>query len=178
MIIDRPNPEEYAPFYAGYIARVPDGEVVSLLERQKALFETLGRALTEDVALFRYAPGKWSVKDVIGHLADAERVFTYRLLRVSRGDETPLPGFEENAYVATAGSDERAVSDLAGELVALRTATLHLVRALRPEMLVRRGTANDTPVSTRGLVYTVAGHVDHHLAILAERYGVSAASPE
>jgi hypothetical protein len=172
MTIDRPAPDEYAPFYAGYIASVSGNDVVSILEGQKRLFETLGRTLTDEAALHRYAPGKWSVKELLGHLADAERVFTYRLLRVSRGDETPLSGFEENAYVAAAGSDEIPLADLVGELVALRTATLHLVRGLRPDMLLRRGTANGNPVSTRALVYTVAGHVAHHLNVLSERYGV------
>jgi hypothetical protein len=178
MTIDRPEPDEYAPFYAGYIASIPGTGVVTALERQQAQFTALGRALTADTAAHRYAPGKWSVKEVLGHLADAERVFTYRLLRVSRGDETPLPGFDENSYVEAAGSDDRSVADLVGELVALRAATLHLVRALRPDMLRRRGTANGKPVSTRALVYTVAGHAAHHLNVLSERYGVQADAPE
>lgn len=173
MIIDRPTADEYAPFYAGYVAAVPGTDVVAVLERQRDQFETLGRTLTDDTALHRYAPGKWSVKELLGHLADAERVYAYRLLRVSRGDETPLSGFEENHYVAAAGSDGRPLADLVAELVALRTATILLVRALPREALTRRGTANDAPVSTRGLVYTVAGHAAHHLKVLAERYGVS-----
>ena len=129
--------------------------------------------LTDEQAGYRYAAGKWSVKEMIGHLADAERIFAYRLLRIGRGDDTPLPGFEENDYVRAAGSDRRRIRDLLDEWAAARDATAALVRGLPPEAWECRGTANGAVISARALVYIILGHVEHHRSILEERYGLA-----
>jgi uncharacterized damage-inducible protein DinB len=169
-----PAPDEYAPFYAGYISDVIESDVLALLERQSATLRTMCDSVSDGEALTRYAPGKWSVKEVIGHMTDAERIFAYRALRISRGDPAPLEGFDENLYVAAAASDRRPLSELLEEFETARTATVSLLRSLRPEELERRGVANHVPVSVRALVFIIAGHVDHHLRILRERYKVGA----
>ena len=129
-------------------------------------------ALSAAQAASRYASGKWSVTEVVGHLSDAERVFAYRLLRIGRGDETPLPGFDENTYVPSGAFERRAFADVLEEWITARNATLALVRGMPSEGWARRGRANDRVISTRALVYIMLGHVEHHLALLAERYGV------
>jgi len=173
--ITPPGTGEFAPFYAGYIQKV-SADPIGMMERQVAQFRRLGETLTEAQAAHRYAPGKWSVKEVLGHLIDGERVFSYRSLRIARGDDTPLAGFDENAYVASASSDARSVVDLIGELVALRTANLAFFRSLDRAAFERIGTANDAPVSVRALAYIIAGHTEHHLGVLAERYGIATAA--
>lgn len=172
----RPAPGEFAPFYASYVARVPDGDVLETLVRQGA--ETavrLGR-LEARQELHRYAPDKWSVRQVVGHLSDAERVFAYRMLRFSRGDATPLPGFDENLYAAAAPHERTGLVELLGELAALRRSTVALLAQLDEAAWGRQGEANGRLVSVRALAWIVAGHELHHLAVLAERYGLGAAS--
>jgi hypothetical protein len=122
----------------------------------------------------RYAPGKWSVREVIGHLSDTERVLTYRLLRIARGDKTPLPGFDEAAFAAVSNADRRDVGDLTDELTAVRHSTLALVQSLDEGALDSRGTVNAWALSARALVFIVAGHFAHHSKALRERYGVDA----
>jgi hypothetical protein len=175
MMITPPGTGEFAPFYAGYVHKV-SGDPIGMMERQAVQFRRLGETLTDVQAAHRYKPGKWSVKELLGHLIDAERVFSYRALRIARGDATPLAGFDENAYVVNAGSDARSVSDLVGELVAMRTANLSFFRSLEPEAFERIGTANSVPVSVRALAYIIPGHAEHHLGILGERYGIATAA--
>lgn len=172
VAIPRPAATEYAPNYGGYVSRVPEGDLIGLLETQRRETQSLLAGLTEAQALHRYAPGKWSVKEVIGHVADSERVFCYRAMRFARGDQTPLPGFDENLYAPAGRFDARPLSDLAAELDAVRRATLALLRSFDVEALARRGTANGKEVSVRALAYIIAGHERHHLAILRERYGI------
>jgi hypothetical protein len=168
-----PGADEYAEFHKGYMAAVAgETDGLAVLERQQPLIDRLGR-LPPEQAAFRYADGKWSVKEVTGHLADSERVLAYRLLRIARGDQTPLPGFDENAFVAGSNADRRAVADLAVELAAFRVTTLALVRSLFDEALVRRGTVNDWPLSARALAFIIAGHFAHHMNVLRERYRLS-----
>lgn len=171
-MIEKPAPSEYAPFYAGYISALGDGDILETLERQTAELRQLAAATPADRETFRYGDGKWSVREVFGHMIDGERIFSYRALRFSRGDETPLPGFEENDYVAASHFDQRPLSDLVEELVLLRQANLRLLRALAPEDWPRMGKANDHPVSVRALAFIMAGHVRHHLNILRDRYGL------
>ena len=172
IAIPRPGADEYFPYYATYIARVPgDDALPTLVSHIEAWHPTL-RGLSEAQAMHRYAPGKWSVKEVIGHLCDGERVFAYRALRFARADATPLPGFDENAWVPAAGSDHRSIADLADELRAVRAASLALYRSCDAETLARRGEANDKPISVRALAWITAGHALHHQVILRERYGL------
>jgi uncharacterized damage-inducible protein DinB len=166
----RPAEHEYAPHYAGYIARVPDGDIVAQMERQMEETAAFLGQLGEARGDHRYAPGKWSIKEVVGHLADGERVFAYRALRFARGDETPLASFDENAWVPQAGCDRRTLADLAAEFRAVRVATLALARSLTDEAAARTGVASGKTVSVRALIYMIAGHELHHLAILRERY--------
>ncbi len=172
--ISPPASDEYAPFYAGYVALVREEDVLYVLARQPEDLRRLCGGLSDEDALARYAPGKWIVKEVLGHLADVERIFAYRALRVGRGDVTPLAGFDENAYVPAAGSDRRPLADLLDEFEAVRAATLALFRGMPEDAWGRRGTANGVPVSTRGLLYVTAGHARHHMEILRERYGLGA----
>ena len=167
-----PAPDEYDPYYQRYVAHVPGGRVLDRLADQQSEFAGVFGGLSEEAALHRYAPGKWSVKEVLGHLTDTERMFAHRALRFARADETPLPGFDENAYVPAANFDRRPVSSLLGEWNAVRAATLALFDGLEPAAWARRGMANGVPVSVRALAYITAGHADHHLGVLRERYGV------
>lgn len=170
LLGERPSAAEFAPFYANYIAGVPDGDVLDTLSWQ--LGDTLAylRGLPAPQHGHRYAEGKWSVKEVVGHMADAERIFAYRMLRIARGDETPLAGFEENAYVRAANFDARPLAALASEFESVRRATLTLVRSFDQEALLRQGTANGYPVTVRALAYIIAGHERHHVEILRTRY--------
>lgn len=170
--LERPQADEYAPFYAGYIARVPEGDVLELLARQAEDTQALMSPLDPERASYRYAPGKWSVTEVIGHLCDAERIFSYRALRFARGDQTPLPGFDEAAYVPQAGFERRGLPDVLAELRALRQSTLFLFRGLDDAAGLRRGIANGNPMSTRAAAYVIAGHERHHLEVLRTRYGI------
>lgn len=168
--LSRPSPSEHAAFYAGYVAGMPDGDVIEHLGAQRAELEHLLAGLDDGDARYRYAPGKWSVKEVLGHLADAERIFAYRLLRVARGDATPLAGFDENAYVPAGGFDDRPLVSLVAELGAIRGATLALLHGLPPGVGEHRGEANGQPVTVRALAWILAGHERHHLGILRDRY--------
>ena len=170
MTINRPDNSEFAAFYAGYVGKVPDSGPVTLLQEQIAQFEQL-KLLPEDKANHAYADGKWTVKEVIGHLADAERVFSYRLTRIARGDTTPLAGFDENAWAKTAPHAKRPIGSVAGEMIAIRRSTLALVESLDDSSIGNTGVANNNPVSARAICWILAGHAQHHLDILRERYG-------
>jgi uncharacterized damage-inducible protein DinB len=166
----RPHTSEYAPFYHPYISSVPEGDVVAIMRDAGRELHSAVMAIPEQRGGFRYAEGKWTIREVIGHLIDAERIFTYRALRIARSDATPLPGFEENDYVRTAGSDERTLASLGQELAAVRESTVLLFQSLPTDAWVRRGTASGKEISVRAIAYIVAGHPLHHLRILRERY--------
>ncbi len=168
----RPGRDEFAAGYAPYLAPIVDP--VARLEAQAAELADQLSGLDEAAERRRYAPGKWSVREVVAHLVDVERVMAYRLLRASRGDESPLPGFDENAWIAAGGHDDRPLAEHLAEFAAARGNTLALVRGLPPEAFDRRVVANGSPVSGRALVWIMAGHVDHHAGILRDRYGVGA----
>lgn len=168
----RPAQGEYDEYYDKYIRRVPDGDITETLVRQVvATIEPL-RALDDARANHAYAAGKWSVKEVIGHLCDAERVFAHRALRFARSDTTPLPGFDENAYVPAGQFGERSLNDLLDELLAVRAATVALFRHLPRAAWTRTGSANGVAVSVRALAWIAAGHELHHRALLEERYAI------
>jgi uncharacterized damage-inducible protein DinB len=171
IAIPRPASDEYPESYAGYIAEVAEvGDLVTHLTRQADLTRKLFTALSETQADFRYAPGKWSVKDIVLHLADAERVFSYRLLTFARKDTNALPGFAEDKWAAAAGAEVRGIAGLAAELHAARMSTCALLQGLGEETLDRRGVANGRNISVRALAWVIAGHELHHLRIVRERY--------
>jgi len=166
----RPEQNEYAPFYARYIALVPGDDVMAALEAQRLYMLQMLTARSEREGNFRYAPDKWSVKEIVGHMSDTERVFTYRAMRIARGDKTPLPGFEQDDYVKNGGFGERRLADLAEEFAAVRSGSIALFRSLNESAWARRGIASDKEVSVRALAFMVAGHELHHQVILEERY--------
>lgn len=166
----RPSSGEYAPYYDRYISQVPAGDLVAFLEREGAAAVALLRTLTEEQGAYRYAPDKWSVKEMIGHVIDGERVFTYRALRAARGDRTPMPGFEQDDWVRGSNAAARSLADLAAEYAAVRASTLALFRGLDDASVMRRGVANGVEVTPRALAWIIAGHERHHRGILEERY--------
>lgn len=168
----RPSDSEYAEFYRKYVARVPDGNIVEILREQINVSCALIEKAGEGKAGFAYAPGKWTVREVIGHLADAERIFAYRALRFARGDETNLPGFDETAYVPPGRFESRSLASMLEEFRAVRAATIALYAGLPDEAWSRGGPANNNIVSVRALVWITAGHERHHRALLEERYFV------
>lgn len=170
--IIRPKADEHAPYYARYIDLVPAGDLIAILREQMVDTCRLLDGVPEDKANYAYAPGKWTVKDVIAHVADAERVFAYRALCFARGESAPLPSFDENAYAAMARATRRPLSDLLMELQVVREGTVQLARGLDEEALARRGVASNHGISVRALLYITAGHERHHAAILRERYGL------
>lgn len=173
MTIDRPAPGEYAPAFERYLNRVPESDALAPLERQLAEIRAALGSLTDERAGYRYAPGKWSIRGVLGHLTDTERVFGYRALCIARGDTASLPGFEENDYAANAGHDRYAIADLVAEFEAVRRANISMLSHLDEAALRRIGTANGGPTSTRALAYLMVGHARHHLGVLSSKYGVA-----
>ena len=166
----KPAEGEYNPYYERYIARVPEGDIVAILATQIEDSLAMFRELTEEQALHAYAPGKWTIKEVIGHLADTERIMSYRALRFARNDTTPVPGFDENSYVPAARSNQRPLASLVAEFAAVRRATVALLAGLPADGWTRRGAANQHEISVRALAQVIAGHELHHRGIIAERY--------
>lgn len=166
----RPPLADLPEFYHGYVAEATGVDLFdALCTAQRNLHGTLATVTTE-LAEHRYAPGKWSIKEVVQHVIDAERIFAYRALRFARNDGTALPGFDENAYTPASHADRRALKDLLDELDLVRASTLALFRSLPSEALDRSGTANNNRITVRAIGWTIAGHSDHHARILAERY--------
>jgi uncharacterized damage-inducible protein DinB len=170
MGLTRPLPGEYAEGYAPYLAAAPEGDALALLQSQLGEVETLYAGLSEVQGAHRYAPGKWSLKDLLQHLSDSERIFAYRCLRIGRGDATPLPGFEEDDFAAAAHADERRLDALLADFHAVRGASLELFRSLTDEAWAQLGTTNGRTLSARCIPYICLGHAAHHLAIIRERY--------
>lgn len=168
----RPEKTEYAEFYAGYVSLVEETDVVSALQTQLTEIEILFAEMAAEKADFRYAPGKWSVKELLGHMIDGERIFSYRALRISRNDQTPLPGFEENSYVENSNFHERSIADLLEEFLYLRQANIIFFKNLDENAWSRIGTASNAQISVRALAFIMVGHVRHHINILRERYSI------
>jgi hypothetical protein len=165
-----PQAGEYAPYYEKYISLVGGGDVVSALEGQGPRTIQLCAKLSEADGNVRYAPDKWTVKEVLGHITDSERIFTYRALRIGRGDKTPIEGFEQDDYVRGGVFNERTLKSLLEEFAVVRGATTALFRSLSGEAWMRRGIANKNEISVRALAFITAGHELHHVKILTERY--------
>jgi hypothetical protein len=166
----RPAETDYAAPYEGYVSLVPEEDVLAALEQQSSDTQKILASIDEAKAAFRYADGKWSVKEVLGHLVDAERIMGYRALAIARGEAQSLPGFEEQDYVRNAGFDAWRLGDLAEAYALGRRAHVVFFNNLPQEAWDRRGLANDTPVTPRALAYIIVGHERHHLKILKERY--------
>ena len=172
-MVVRPTPEEYTGFDASYVARVPDGaDVFEVLRRQPDQLGAMLQNIWDSKAGMRPKLGEWSIKEVIGHIADQERIFAYRLLRIARGDTTPLAGYDQDAYVASTDLNARTLASLLEEFDLQRRANLLCFEALDDEELARVGTVNDLPVTARALLYLMAGHVMHHIDSLATDYNV------
>ena len=170
LTLVRPQPDEYASYYGRYISLIDSDDVLTRLEQQGTETVALFSQLSADKAGFRYAPGKWSVKEVFGHMIDTERILAYRALRIARGDRTPIESFEQDDYVRNGGFDHRTLADLTEEFQAVRTATLHLFRHFDATAVARRGIANKNEVSVRALAYIIAGHEQHHRRVIEEKY--------
>lgn len=166
----RPAKSEYLPYYERYISLVPDGDVVAILSSQIEETLALLHSLPSSVSTYRYAPGKWSVNELVGHVIDSERIFAARALRFARNDPKPLPGFEQDDYIKNATFDSYPLAELASELEAVRQSTLFLYKHMDEQAWTRRGIANDAEVSVRALAYIIAGHELHHRDILSSRY--------
>ena len=168
--MERPQPGEYAHFYETYVSLVETDDIVASLSAQAQATTAALSSLPESKGDFRYEPGKWSVKQVLGHINDSERIFAYRALRISRKDAKPLEGFEQNDYVDNGGFERRSLSGMIDEFKAIRRATLLLFENLDSEAWLRRGVANQYEVSVRALAWIIAGHELHHRSILKAKY--------
>ena len=166
----RPDATEYAQPYAGYVANVPEEDILSTIEEQSAVTQKLLASLDESKALYRYAESKWSVKEVLGHFTDTERIFAYRALAIARGETQPLPGFDENDYVRNADFDSWKLGDLSEHYALVRRSTIVLFRNLPDAAWERRGSASGYPITVRAITWIIVGHERHHVKVLRERY--------
>jgi uncharacterized damage-inducible protein DinB len=168
--ITKPAAAEHSPHQTSYIALVPDGDVRELLARQ--IVDTLAelRKISEADSLKRYAPGKWSLREVVGHMIDTERIFASRALRIARGDRTPLPGFEQDDYVAAAHFDERPWAELLAEFDLVRQSTLFMIRGFNADDWTRVGTVSGNTLTVRAAAFVIAGHERHHMKLVREKY--------
>jgi uncharacterized damage-inducible protein DinB len=170
LVIARPQAGEYAPYYERYISLIGENDILSTLDRQRRETVLLLSGLSEEQGDFRYAPEKWSAKQVLGHVCDTERVFAYRALRIARGDATPMEGFEQDDYVKNGPFARHAIAEVIEDYIAVRRATISLLRSLEEAAWSRRGVANKNEVTVRAIAYTIAGHEAHHRRILEEKY--------
>lgn len=166
-----PKKGEYADYYSVYINQIPDSDnIISVLEQGKEKMQSFIKSIPEEKGIYAYAPDKWSVKEVLGHIADVERVMAYRAMCIARGEKKSLPGFEQDDYVAAADFNSRSLSGLAEELLHLRDSNLSLFRSLSDQSLMRWGTASNHDVTVRAFMFIIAGHEIHHMNILKKRY--------
>ncbi|MBO0951464.1 DinB family protein [Fibrella forsythiae] len=170
-MITRPTAAEYLPFANTYVQHVPEGQdPLDQLRTQADTLKLLLANVSDEQALFRYAPGKWSIKESLVHMIDTERIFAYRALRIGRGDQTPLPGFEQDDYVPASGADARLLADIWHEYDTVRAATLSLFESFTPDVYARAGMASGHPLSMRALAHIIPGHEAHHISIFRDRY--------
>jgi DinB superfamily len=170
ITIHRPAEDEYQPYYGRYVGLVPEGDILATLARQNESTLALLHGLTESQGGYRYAPEKWSIKELVAHVSDTERIFSHRALRFARHDPTPLPGFEENDYVKFGGFDHCALADIATGFANVRRSTISLFKLMSSEATTRRGKANNAEISVRALAFVIAGHELHHMNVLRTRY--------
>lgn len=170
LMIGKPDVIEYLPYYEKYVSLVPEGDIPRVLSGQIDDTLSLLRSIPEAQGGFRYAAGKWSIKEVLGHMIDSERVFAYRALRFARNDRTPLPGYEQDDYIRNASFDDYPLGELAEEFESVRRASIFLFKHLKADAWMRKGLANDSETSVRALAYIIAGHELHHRGILQDKY--------
>lgn len=168
--MQRPESNEYQSYYVKYVESVPDGNILDILREQRNEVVALFRSITEEQSRYRYLPEKWSAKEVLGHMTDTERIMSYRLLCIARGESVSLPGFDENEYVRNADFGQRTLESMVDEYAAVRAATLALLAGVSKDASERQGSANNNTVSVRALAYIIAGHERHHVSIIKERY--------
>lgn len=166
----RPDKNEYAEYYHKYVEKVPDGNIIEILETQLETMINFFSKITEEKSKFRYAQNKWSIREVLGHIIDAERVFSYRALRFSRNDKNPLHGFDENRYIQNSNYDIILLQKLIEEFASLRRTNIYMFKGFTEKMWLAKGIASDNEVSVRGLAYIIVGHAEHHMRIVEERY--------
>lgn len=169
-MINRPEKDEFATYYLPYVNLVPEGDLVEVLNQQLEDTKFLLKDVTEDQGEFRYAPGKWTIKEVVGHMTDTERIMQYRLLCIARGEKVSLPGFDETMYVENATFNDQSFEQLLNQFSVVRQSTLVLMQNLDADAWIRRGLANNTEVTVRGVAYIIAGHAIHHCRIIKDRY--------
>ncbi|WP_436374920.1 DinB family protein [Cytobacillus sp. BC1816] len=169
-MLKKPKSNEYAPYYEKYVSSVPEGDLLQILDEQIKETMNLVKDLNEDQAQFRYAPEKWTVKEVIGHITDTERIMSYRLLCIGRGDLAKLPGYDDNEYVKNGQFNRFSIRELVEQLSYVRQNTIALLKSLDDESLLRRGNANGTEVTARAIAYIIAGHELHHRTLIKDRY--------
>jgi hypothetical protein len=168
--MNRPEKTEYNEYYETYVSLVEDADIVKVLENQQFELLEIFKEIAEEKSLHAYAEGKWTIKELLGHLSDGERIFGYRALRISRADLTPMEGFEQDGYIENSNFNATKLSELIDEFLYLRKANVLFFQNLTGEAWTRTGTASDSPVSVRAIAFIMAGHVRHHLRILKERY--------
>jgi hypothetical protein len=168
--MDRPNQNEYTPYYNKYIDLVPEGDIFKILKKQIGDLEKLCKNIPSKKYLYRYAPEKWSIKEVVGHIADTERVMAFRALRFARNDNNNLPGFDQDEFVRQSNHNNIKLNDLVKGFTAVRQSNILLFKTFTDEMLIRQGVANEKIVSVRALIYVMVGHVTHHINVLKEKY--------
>ena len=168
--MNRPETHEFDPYYGRYIALVDGGKVLPILETQPADLRAIFSQMPEEKGTFAYATGKWTIKEVLSHLIDGERIFAYRILRISRGDETPIEGFEQDGYIENSNANFRPFTSLLDEFETQRSSNMLMLKNISDEGSRLMGMASDKPISVRALAYIAAGHVTHHVHILKDRY--------
>lgn len=166
----RPNTSEYGSYYGRYINLVPDEDILDIMTKQNEILNAFFNKLTEEKSKYKYAEGKWNIREILGHIIDTERIFAYRALRISRNDKTALPGFEQDDYVPFSNHANTLLKNLSEEFFLLRKANLKLFESFTDEMWMRTGTASENPLSVKAAVYILAGHPMHHLNVIKERY--------
>ena len=166
----RPQANEYASYYGKYINLVPEGNILEILSEQIQFVEKLFSKITEEKSKFRYAEGKWSIRELLGHITDTERVFVYRALRFSRNDKTALPGFEQDDFVPNSNHDNVLLKNLVEEFILVRKSNIKLFESFTDEMWLRTGTASENTMSVRAVAFNLAGHLIHHTNVLKEKY--------
>ncbi|MEW6701774.1 MAG: DinB family protein [Bacteroidota bacterium] len=168
--MQQPNKDEYAAYYQTYVEKVPEGNIIKILKKQTNEVKKLFKNVSKKKSLFRYSPEKWSVREVLGHIIDTERIFAYRALRFARSEQKDLPAFDENEYIRQSNYHVIKLANLVDEFCALRKSNLLMLKNFSDEMWLRKGTANNNSFTVRAMAYIMAGHVNHHLNVLREKY--------